>query len=523
MKSGKQILTNFFDSFDVEYVFGNPGTTETTFLDVVANHDKVKFILALHESVATGIAAGYALSSKKTAIVNIHTYPGLANAMSNMYNAYKSGIPMLVVAGQQNRQHLIHKPNLSGDLTALASTATSYQYEIRDVSEMNVALQRCYLEATECKVPTFLSIPMEIYEDSCEDGSIKKTQILDNTVVTDISPIVNELLASKKLAIVADGEALWGDNIKHTIIDIVNRLDCDVYIPPFSVYSVVDPKTPNYKGVLPGVTSEINNTLAQYDTILLLGETITAFLYHEKSALPTSSKLIQLSSGNTTVRYNFPCDYTVRGNIARNLEKISDAIKDMPIIATDNQYQRKLNKTLLVDMLSTLPKDLPVVVEGSSHSSVEDIIVNALQFENVYYEPRGGALGWAMPIAVGVALNEHKHSICMMGDGGSMYSIHAIWTAAHYKIPTIFICFVNHEYHILKDLWKLQVPTSTEEDYKTIMDIKDPELDLHKIAAGFGARVASATAENYQEILAEALQFQGPTFITIPDDHKYSI
>lgn len=527
MKSGKQILTNFFDVFDVEYVFGNPGTTETTFLDVVANHKKVKFILALHEAVATGVAAGYAMSSKRTAVLNIHTYPGLANAMANMYNAYKSGIPMLVIAGQQNRKHLIHKPNLSGDLTELAKTATNYQYEVRDVSEMSVALQRCFLGAAETKAPTFLSIPMEIYRDTCEDADsvIKPTQILDETVVTDITPIVNELTSAtnKKTVVVVDAEAMWYDGIKQTLIEIVKRLDCDVYLPPFAVYSTVDPLTPNYKGMMSGVSSEINDTLSQYDTIVLLGETITAFLYHEKSAVPTSSKLIQFSSGNVSLRYNFPCDYTVRGSIGKNLEQLLAQIKDMPIIATGNQYEHKLNKSLLVDMLDMLPKNLPIVIEGSSHGSIEETVVSALKFENVYYEPRGGALGWAMPIAVGIALNEKRHAVCLMGDGGSMYAIHSLWTAAHYNIPTIFICFVNHEYHILKDLWKLQVPESQEEDYKTIMDIKNPELDLHSIAKGFGARVANATPENYQEVLAGALQYNGPTFITIPDDHRYTI
>ena len=100
MKTGKQILSSFFDAFEVDYVFGNPGTTETTFLDVVSTHDRCKFILALHESVAVGLAAGYALKSRKTPIVNIHTYPGLANAMSNMFNAYAVNIPMMVLCNK---------------------------------------------------------------------------------------------------------------------------------------------------------------------------------------------------------------------------------------------------------------------------------------------------------------------------------------------------------------------------------------------------------------------------------------
>ena len=50
------------------------------------------------------------------------------------------------------------------------------------------------------------------------------------------------------------------------------------------------------------------------------------------------------------------------------------------------------------------------------------------------------------------SISRHRHSVCFVGDGGSLFSIHALWTAAKYSIPSIFVCFVNHEYRLLKDL-----------------------------------------------------------------------
>lgn len=525
MTNGKQILNNFFETFDVEYVFGNPGTTETTFLDIVANNNKCKFILALHEAVATGIAAGYALSSKKTAVLNIHTYPGLANAMANMYNAYQSGIPMLVIAGQQNRKHLIHNPNLSGNLVELASTATEYQYEVRDVSEMNIALQRAYLIADEAKVPTFLSIPMEIYEDECEDGTIKPTKVLMDTSVADITPIVQELTKhdGKKITFIVDSEVFWDNKTKGALVDLTSRLNCDVYLAPFPTSSVLDVNTPNYKGMLSSLSGEINKTLSQYEVVILLGESVKTFLYVEAASIPTNVTLIQFSNGNNRTKYNYTFDYVVRGTIGSNLEKLAASFKHLPVSYTGNHYHHDLKRTLLVEILDTLPKDLPIFLEGSSHSAIEDTVVNAMKFTDVSYEPRGGGLGWAMPMAVGVALDKQKHTVCLVGDGGSMYAIHSLWTAAHYNIPVIFICFVNHEYKILKQLWKLQVPESQEQDYSTVMNIANPELGLHEIASGFGAKVADATMDNYQEVMQAALKHNGPTFIMIPDDRTYTL
>ncbi len=66
-------------------------------------------------------------------------------------------------------------------------------------------------------------------------------------------------------------------------------------------------------------------------------------------------------------------------------------------------------------------------------------------FRDVHFSPRGGGLGWAMPLGVGIGLATGKHAVCFVGDGGSLFSIHALWTAAKYAIPSIFVCFVNND------------------------------------------------------------------------------
>ena len=101
-RTGGELIQDFLATYEVAFVFGNPGTTETTFLAVAAS--KATYILSLHESSAVGIAAGHALITGKPSItVSLHTYPGLANGMFNMRNALMSGVPLLVVNGQQIR------------------------------------------------------------------------------------------------------------------------------------------------------------------------------------------------------------------------------------------------------------------------------------------------------------------------------------------------------------------------------------------------------------------------------------
>jgi benzoylformate decarboxylase len=521
--SGKQIIADFFDNFEVDYVFGNPGTTEATFLDLVSTSRRCQFILGLHESTAVGIAAGYALKSGKPAVVNIHTYPGLANAMCNMFNSYASGIPMVVIAGQQNRHHLVHRPILSGELTELASTASVSQYQVERVGDMSTILQRSYMEASEAKAPSFVSIPMEVYQDETDNAEFKKTKVLMPECATEIERVAECIRAAKgSVAIVADSEALWAEGLKRPLRLLSEGADADLYLAPFPVVTMVDVTSPKYKGLLPLMSDGANAALSRYDVIVLLGEKIQSFLYVDKPTIPRGKTLVQFSSGNTIVRYDRPAEFVVRGDITANVRALLRALGLENTSPLPDRKEQQVTPSILASMLKAIPRETPVVIEGSSHGSREEAMVMSLNFREVYSEPRGGGLGLAMPLAVGVALHSKKPSVCVAGDGGSLYSIHAIWTAARYRIPVVFLCVVNNEYQILKQLWKKQVPESTEAQYRLIMDFNDPPINIGEIAKGFGAIVHHATKDNCSDLVQQALQHPGPTFITLPDDRRYT-
>jgi benzoylformate decarboxylase len=121
-----------------------------------------------------------------------------------------------------------------------------------------------------------------------------------------------------------------------------------------------------------------------------------------------------------------------------------------------------------------------------------------------------------MPLAVGIGLATGKHAVCFVGDGGSLFSIHALWTAAKYSIPSIFVCFVNHEYRLLKDLWCNAMGTTIETTRFVGMDFDQPSLNMQGIAEGFGARVERIeTLQGIDEVLRRAHAYQGPSFLIV--------
>jgi benzoylformate decarboxylase len=80
-------------------------------------------------------------------------------------------------------------------------------------------------------------------------------------------------------------------------------------------------------------------------------------------------------------------------------------------------------------------------------------LMRAMNFDEpgCFYGIRGGALGWAMPGALGVKLaNPDRPVVAVVGDGASMYTVQALWTAARYNIPVTYAICNNRTYRILK-------------------------------------------------------------------------
>ena len=78
-----------------------------------------------------------------------------------------------------------------------------------------------------------------------------------------------------------------------------------------------------------------------------------------------------------------------------------------------------------------------------------------------FFQTRGGSLGVGFPGAIGAQLaNPGKTVIGVSGDGGAMYTIQSLWTAARDDLPVKFIVANNGSYRLLQlnvdEYWKEQ-------------------------------------------------------------------
>src|ERR1051326_8992721 len=124
------VLMQILRASGVRYLFGNPGTTELTFLDALPDSG-LEYIVALQEATAMAAADGYAQASGRAAVVNLHVLPGVANGVSILHNASRAHSPLVMTAGQQDTRLLLDQPILSGDMGRLPQPFTQWSSEGR--------------------------------------------------------------------------------------------------------------------------------------------------------------------------------------------------------------------------------------------------------------------------------------------------------------------------------------------------------------------------------------------------------
>ena len=132
--TGAELVTDALESYGVDYVFGNPGTTELPIMEAIGKSD-LEYRLGLHEDIAVGMAGGYAQRRRYHAhhddsitpvgVANLHIAPGLAHGLGNLYAAKVAGAPLVVTAGNHSTDFRHEEPILSGRLADMAGSSAS--------------------------------------------------------------------------------------------------------------------------------------------------------------------------------------------------------------------------------------------------------------------------------------------------------------------------------------------------------------------------------------------------------------
>src|SRR5689334_18277220 len=504
-------------------MFGNPGSTELPMLAVFP--DDFTYVLGLQETVAVGMADGYAQASGKPTIVNLHTAPGVGNGMGAIFNAQANKSPLLVTAGQQARSLMTLQANLTNrDAARMPHPLVKWSYEPPRAEDVPHALARAtHLASLPPKGPAFVSIPMDDWAANVDEGAVAHQTRRDVTGRAVADPEVVRDLAARldaaKSPMLVAGPDIDASGAWDTAIALAERQRLPVWaIPAPGGGRIGFPEShPNFRGLLAPAIGPVGQMLEPYDLVLVVGSSVFPYYpYIAGAPLPEGTALVAITNDPDEAA-RAPAGDAIVADVRLTLEallaEVGESERSAPetLPATEPvEVTNPLSGAAVHDVLSGLMPDDGIAVVESPSSTMALRTRLRLSKPGSYYFSSAGGLGFGLAASIGVQLAQpDRQVVCVLGEGSAQYAITGFWTAAAYKVPVKFLILNNSEYAILK--WFAGV-----EQVEGAPGLDLPALDVSAVAQGYGVQARSVDgADELREALREDIAADGPRLIEV--------
>ena len=484
-----------------------------------------RYVLGLQEAVVVGMADGYAQASGNAALINLHSAAGLGNAMGNIFTAFRNRTPLVITAGQQARSILPFDPFLAAtQATDLPKPYVKWSIEPARAQDVPLAIARAYYTAMqEPRGPVFVSIPVDDWDQPAEPVPERAVAHTTRPEPAMLARIGAALDACERPAFVVGG-AVDRAGAAEDVVRLAERHRARVYVAPMSGRCSFPEKHRLFAGFLPAMRERIVELLGDHDLIFVIGA--PAFTYHVEGHgphVPPGAQLCQLTDDPATAAWT-PQGIAAVGNVRLGVldllerpvprERPAPALCPVPPRALPpSSPDERLSVAFVLQTLTELREAGGLVVEEAP--SARPVMQKYLPIERAgtFLTMDSGGLGYGMPAAVGVALaRPGERVIALIGDGSSMYSIQALWSAVQFNLPITFVILNNARYAALQDFAPVFGFAPTDPVQGTDL----PGLDFVMMAAGMGCpgeRVSEAA--QLHDALRSALAANGPVLVEI--------
>jgi benzoylformate decarboxylase len=524
MPTVREASFDLFREQGMTTMFGNPGSTELPMLAEFPSD--FRYVLGLQEAVVVGMADGFAQASGRTTVANLHTAPGVGNAMGAIFNAQANHSPLLITAGQQARAQITLQANLTNrDAIRMPHPLVKWSYEPARAEDVPLALAHgAHLASLPPKGPVFVSLPMDDWYAEVDETDAREaiSRKVDGRAVADpaaIRVLADRLDSAANPVLVAgpdiDASGAWQDAVA-----LAERQRLPVWATPATGGGRLGfPEShPNFRGVLPPAIGPIGQTLEGHDLILVVGSSVFPYYpYIPGPLLPDGAKLVAITSDPDEAA-RAPMGDALVADVKLTLEALIAAVPESARPAPEpNAGPQEIppgdplnSSTVHTALGEVFPEDGIVVLESPSSTLA---LRNQMRLSRPgsYYFAAGGGLGFGLAASIGVQLAQpDRPVVCVIGEGSVQYAVSAFWSAVAYKAPVTFLVLRNEEYAILK--WFAEV-----EQVAGAPGLDLPKLDVASVAEGYGVTAHRVKdRDEVRDALAKALASPRPELVEVP-------
>jgi len=540
---GGDYMVDVMRNLGIECFAATPGNTFMGVMEAVINYGmvtepKLGYAVTTHEEASVAMAHGYAKIAGKPMAVGMHTNVGLQHASMAIYNAWCDRVPIFMIVGASidaaTRMPGVDWQHSAQDGPAMVRDFTKWDDTPGSLRAWGESATRAYKFAmTPPYGPVLLASDMRIQEEPYPTGKAPAVPALPR-----LAPPTGELGAveeTAKMLVAAQNPVLFADRMARTpagldhLVELAELLQC----------AVVDTTNRfNFPWRHPLNHSE-NRTpvIANADLMLELEPTdpfsASAVRLPDETGTPRSlmrpgSKRITISSGDLFMKSNFQdfgrypadIDLAIAGDAEATLPSLIEAVRRVLPDSRKSaladrgerlgrahraQFERMRNAAaygwdarpismprLCMELYAQIKDDDWTLASASDFQSRWPQQLWTADKHHRYIGSAGGqGVGYLGPATVGAALankGKGRITVAINGDGDTMMSPGVLWTAAHHRIPILYIVHNNRGYHM--EIMQLQSIANRRQrgaDRTHLgCGLEDPFIDYAMLARSMG-------------------------------------
>jgi benzoylformate decarboxylase len=529
--TGRSAFLALLKDEGVTHLFGNPGTTELPIMHALAEHPDLSYVLGLQESLVVTMADGFSRASGRLVSANVHVAPGLGNAMGALYNAKFTGTPLILTAGQQEQGHGLTEPLLYDPLVPIATPLVKWAVEPSRLADLPRIVRRAAKIATTPPTgPVFISLPGDILnaEAGIDLGRSSRVEARVLPAPDLVETLADLILAAERPVMIVGDEIVQSDALAEAA-DLSEAIGTPAWQNTSCYGSHFLSERPCYMGTLPRDQRTVRSVLDRHDLVLSLGaDLIRMSVWSETEPMPEAMPIVQIGLIDWELAKNYPATLALKADVRETVRallpvlkrkggaKLAERAKARVAALAEGNWTAKRRKLvgdiegragampmdpdlMTLRVVESMDRDSTMVFEGlTSGRHIASLIAYRHRHDFLAYA--SGGIGWSVPAAVGVAMAQTgKRIVCLVGDGSAMYSIQALWTAAHHKLPITYVICNNGGYRIIKQ----RLLAFHGSRRFVAMDFADPPIDFVGMARSYGVE---AHRVETPDMLADALK-----------------
>ncbi|MGH6679297.1 MAG: thiamine pyrophosphate-binding protein, partial [Bradyrhizobium sp.] len=394
--------------------------------------------------------------------------------------------------------------------------------------------------------PVFISLPGDILnsEAGIELGRSTRVDTRVKPSEEALQALAQRIVKAQRPVIIAGDEIVKSDALKEAA-QLAETLGCPAYqqSAPYGAHFLSE--SPSFMGALSRSQKRVREVLSPYDLMIVLGaDPLRMSVHSEIDPLPEGLPIVQIGLVEWELAKNYGAEIALKADVKETLRVLVPALKAAGGSALETRAARgraefssrnwTARRKALVEQITRARDKSPIDPDYLSLNLVEAMPDNAILVDEGltsgrqilglrphrdrygYHALASGGIGWGLPASIGVSLaNRERPVVCYSGDGSAMYSIQALWTAAHHKLPLNVVIANNGGYRIIKQ----RLLSFHGDDNYIGMDFVDPPVDFAGIARALGLEATRITdPKELKPVLSSAFNRPGTKLIEVVVD-----